>query len=115
MVSGTVSIIRRSHAPHIDVGIAHRYDAMEDLVCPGAVAAVEDHEMARLCRAAVHVVGGLLDALGDGLLQTLVQNFAFDHETARPIPLGPDDEQVRAPTAQAVFAFDASAAVHHAL
>ena len=88
---------------------------MKRLVFPSAVAGVDDDEVARFGGAAVHVGGGLLEAVVNSLLQAAAQDFEFDDELALAVVLRPQNDQVGAPAPQAVLALDAAAAVDDAL
>lgn len=77
---------------------------MEHLFVPGpAFMAVEDDQLTRFRRAPLQVPGGLLHTIRNCPLQGVVPKFAFDYEFARRRALGPRNEQVRAPSSQAIL------------
>ena len=89
--------VAASHSPHHNFGASRRLPSTEHLLLPApSLVPVENDQMPGFRRAAVHVPGGLFEALPDCALQSLVEHLAFDDEPAVPIPLRPEDEQVGA-------------------
>ena len=86
----------RLHAPHLDRHAIDGSGSAEELVVPPPVLAVEDHEMASLGSAPVHVARGLPRALVDRAFQTPAQYLALNDEALDPGALRPEDEQIRA-------------------
>ena len=82
------------HAPDIDLDSTAQCSAIvEYLVRPTpAFTTVKDHQVPRLRITPIHVFCGLIQTIGDGLLQALVEYFTLDHDFARLIALRPDDQ-----------------------
>ena len=73
--------------------------------------AVEDNQMTRFRGAPLHVPGRLLHAIRNRPLQGVAPKLAFDHEFANRRALGPENQQVRAPSSQAILPLHASTPV----
>jgi hypothetical protein len=71
--------------------LPERSPAVEKLLFPGPVAAIEDHQMSLFAAATVEILPGLFQTLGDGLRPGLVQDLELDHCLLHSCHVGSDD------------------------